>query len=488
MRVLVVLAVTGQLTRLFSAAFVPPALYALVNGLYESMTHFLIALAATLLSGLLFAPFLDRTVPLRRAEALASVSLTWLIIGVCGAIPYMMGGMSFVDALFESISGFTTTGSTVIADFAAWDRAIYLWRSMTMWFGGLGIIALFVIVLPNLGIAGRQLFFAESSGAPGETLSPQVRHAAARLWALYTLLTLLLTSLLWFFDLPLYESICHALVIMPAGGFSPHPLSMAGYANPSAEVVATVFMVISGMSFPLLYVTLFRRPLALLKDGEFLFYLGVFLVLSAGVSAFAWRDVPELDAESAIRHGAFTIASVMSSTGLASTDYNLWSDAARALIIVAMLIGACAGSAGGGAKAVRHLLLLKHIIRELVRVLHPRAIASIRFKGQVVSDDTMRGVLSLVALFMLTYVTLGVFLVLDGADLVTGFTAAIATVGNIGPGFDVVGPMGGFAGFSDLSKLAMTFGMWIGRLEIVTVLALFQGHVWRNLRWRTFQK
>jgi trk system potassium uptake protein TrkH len=486
MRILVVLAVTGQLTRFFSVAFIVPAIYALCTGLYESMSHFLIALAATLLSGLLSAPFLDRSVRLRRAEALATVSFTWLVIGVCSAIPYILSGMTFVDALFESISGFTTTGSTIMADFSVHDPSIFLWRSMTMWFGGLGIIALFVVVLPGLGIAGRQMFFAESSGAPGETLSPQVRQVSARLWRLYLALTLLLIGLLWLCGMPLYESVCHALTTMPAGGFSPHPLSLAGYDNAAAEVVLTVFMFLAGMSFPLLYVTITRTRTAFLRDGEFLFYFGVFAVLTAGLTAFAWRDVPDFDVPTALRHSAFTIASVMSSTGFGSTDYNLWSDAARALILMGMLVGSCAGSAGGGPKAVRYLLLMKHIVREFVRVLHPRVVASIRFKGQVVGDDTMRAVLSLVALFLMTYVALGLFLVLDGADLVTGFSAAIATVGNIGPGFDVVGPMGGFAGFSDLSKLAMTFGMWIGRLEIVTVLALFQGHVWRNLRWRAF--
>ncbi len=489
MRILVVLAVAGQLTRIFSVAFIPPTLYALAEGLYESMAHFLIALAATLLSGLLFAPFLDRSMRLKRAEALGTVALTWLLIGVCGAIPYALGGMSFVDAFFESISGFTTTGATLITDFGDWDRSIYLWRSMTQWFGGLGIIALFVLVLPGLGIAGRQLFFAESSGAPGETLSPQVRHAAMRLWALYIGLTLLLTVLLVIADIPLYDALCHALTTLPAGGFSPHPESVMGYANPAMEWILTVFMLISGMSFPLLYVTLFRRPLAIFRDGEFLFYVGVMIVASVAIAGLLWRDDRggDVDAETALRLGFFQVASVMSSTGYASADFNLWGDGTRALILVAMLVGGCAGSAAGGPKAVRFLLLIKHISREFARVLHPRSIASIRFKGTTISDDTMRAVLSLIAIYMATYLFVGTFLVIDGADLITGYTAAIATVGNVGPGFESVGPMGNFAAFSDGAKLVMTAGMWIGRLEIVTVLALLHGHVLRNLHWRKFR-
>jgi trk system potassium uptake protein TrkH len=495
MRILVILAVVGQLTRIFAVAFVPPTLYALAEGLYESMTHFLIALATTLLSGLLFAPFLERNMRLRRAEALATVAITWLVVGFCGALPYMLGGMSLVDAVFESISGFTTTGATAMADFTIWDRSIFLWRSMTQWFGGLGIIALFVIVLPGLGIAGRQLFFAESAGAPGETLSPQVRHAAMRLWLLYLGLTALMTLLLVIFDVPLYDAICHALTTLPAGGFSPHPQGVMGYGNPAMEWIVTVFMFISGMSFPLLYVTLVRRPLALVRDGEFLLYSFAFIALSAGSAWLLYQGgsptghpvLAHVDTETALRLGMFQVASIMSSTGLASTDYNLWNDGARALIILAMLIGGCAGSAAGGPKVVRYLLLFKHILREFARVLHPRAIASIRFKGQNVSDDTMRAMLSLIAIFMGTYVAVGTLFVLDGKDIITGFTAAVATVGNIGPGLNEVGPMGSFAGFSDFSKVVATAGMWIGRLEIVTVLALFQAHVLRNLHWRRFK-
>jgi len=487
MRVLLVLAVAGQLARFFAVAFIPPIIYAMVQGLYESMSHFIIALATTVLFGLLVAPFHDRSVKLRRAEALAVVAMTWVLIGLSGALPYTLGGMSFVDGVFESISGFTTTGATLIADFSAWDRSIFLWRSMTQWFGGLGIIALFVLVLPSLGIAGRQLFFAESSGAPGETLSPQVRHAAMRLWILYIVLTGLLIIMLLVAGLPIYEAVCHAMTTLPAGGFSPHPESVMGYGNPAMEWILTVFMVIAGMSFPLVYVTLVRRPLAIVRDGEFLFYFGAFVVLSLGIAAYLWRDTFDMDTEGALRLGFFQVASLMSSTGFASADFNLWGDATKALMIIGMLIGGCAGSAAGGPKAVRILLFIKHISREFVRVLHPRAIASIRFKGQAVSDDTMRAVLSLVAIYMATYVLVGTILVLDGAELITGFTAAIATVGNIGPGFESVGPMGSFAEFSDFSKIIMTIGMWIGRLEIVTVLALIHTHVLRNLHWRTFK-
>ena len=489
MRILVVLAVVGRLIRMFAVAFVPPTLHALYEGHLETAGHFIIALAVTLLAGFVFAPFLERSSNLRRAEALATVAFTWFTIGLCGAIPYSLGGMPFVDAFFESIAGFTTTGATIITDFAAWDSSFFLWRSMTQWFGGLGIIALFVLVLPSLGIAGRQLFFAESSAAPGETLSPQVRHAAKRLWLLYVGLTALMTGLLVAVDVPFYDALCNSLTTLPAGGFSPHPQSIMGYANPAMEWITTAFMFISGMSFPLVYVTLFRRPWAIVRDGEFLFYFGWFVALSLGISALLVRDAPEnapMATEDAVRLAFFQVASLMSSTGFASTDFNLWGDSSRALLIIALIIGGCAGSAAGGPKVVRLLLFCKHILRELGRVLHPRAIASIRFKGQIVPDDTMRAVLSLVALYMASYLIVGTILVIDGADLVSGYSAALATFGNAGPGLNEVGPMGSFANFSDFSKVVMTLGMWIGRLEIITVLALLHGHVLRNLRWRRF--
>ncbi len=484
MRLLVVFGVVGQLLRLFSLAFVPPLVIALFNKEWAFAGHFTIALSATLAFGFLFSHRYQQPRVFYRPEALAVVAGTWLGIGLFGAIPYMFAGLSFVDALFESISGFTTTGATILQDFSKYGKAFFLWRSMTQWFGGLGVIALFVVVLPRLGIAGRQLFFAEASTAPGEAVSPQVRAASSRLWLIYGSLTVILVALLSVAGMSLYEAVCHALTTMAAGGFSPHPESIAGYNNPAVEWILIVFMTLAGTSFPLLWTVVSRRPLELFRDEEFRLYFGVMACGGLLVAIVNAGGIPSLVS---LREGLFQSASLISSAGFASTDYNLWADQARIVLLWIMVVGGCAGSAAGGPKSIRHLLVGKHILRELTRVLHPRAVMAIKHKGQPVKDSIMSAVFMTVALYIGSYFCIGVLMTLLCGDMVLGFSASVACVGNVGPGFGAAGPMGNFAGFSDLGKLILTFGMWMGRLEIVTILALLHPDVIRNFRLGSFR-
>lgn len=481
MRISLVLSVIGYFLRWFSLAFIPPVALAMWDGDYPAAGHFVMAFSLTVAGGIFAELRVDKAVSIQRAEALAVVSGSWLAIGLFAAIPYMFEGLSFVDSFFESISGFTTTGATILTDFGQYGRAFFLWRAMTQWFGGLGVIALFVVMLPRLGIAGRQLFFAEASAAPSEAVSPQVRSAASRLWILYSALTVVLVLLLWFAGMDVYESVVHALTTMPAGGFSPNPESIAGYANPAVEWILTVFMVLAGASFPLLWVAFTRRPLALLRDGEFLFYLVVCLTASVVMAALLSDGLPTWET---LRLGAFQSASLISSAGYASTDYNLWPDSARVVLVVVMVIGGCAGSAAGGPKSVRWVLAAKHIRRQIVQTLHRRAVVPIRYKERVIPDEVMRAVVTLVFLYVAGYFVLGVILVIAGQPLVTGFTAAIACLGNVGPAFGDAGPMGSFAAFSDFEKITLTLAMWVGRLEILSVLVLLHPFVWRHMRFR----
>lgn len=481
MRLLLVIGVIAQLVSLFSAAFAAPALLALWDTHWEEFAFF----AGPMVGAFLFGRVARRAPALRgvihRGEALAVVAGTWLVIAALGAVPYAFLGLSLVDALFESMSGFTTTGATVITDFRAHGRAFYLWRAMTQWFGGLGVIALFVVVLPRLGIAGRQLFFAEATRAPAEAVSPSAQMSARRLWILYVALTVVLVLLLRWVGMDPYDAIVHALATLSSGGFSPHSDSIAHFENPLVEWILSVFMVLAGTSFTLLYKAFTARPMALLRDGEFHFYLAVITVTTAALAFSLAGGVP---GEEQLRLALFQVTSLISSTGYASVDFNLWSDAARALLVLVMVIGGCAASSCGGPKVIRWVLVIKHVAREMTRVLHPRAVIPVRYKGQPVADDIMRSVFMLVVLFLTGHFLLGVALVLRGADMMLGFSAAIACLGNIGPGFGAAGPMGSFAGFDDVSKLLLTAGMWVGRLEIVTVLALLHPDVWRKLRLR----
>lgn len=482
MRILLVVGVIGQLIRLFSWAFLPPTFQALWD---ENWTEVSIFAGPFFLSQAIGAA--ARHTPalrgaIQRAEALAVVAGTWMAIAMVGALPYAFSGLHPVDALFESMSGFTTTGATILSDFSGHGRAFYLWRAMSQWFGGLGVIALFVVVLPRLGIAGRQLFFAEASRAPAEAVSPSAQMAARRLWVLYTAMTAILAGSLFLAGMTGYEAFVHALTTLSAGGFSPHPESIAGYQNPTIEWILCAFMLLSGTSFTLQYNVFTRRPLGFFRDGEFVFY-GVIILLTTLLLAFSLAA--GLPNSTHFRLALFQITSLISSTGFASTDYNLWSDDSRALLIVAMVFGGCAASASGGPKAIRWLLVFKHVGREIRRTLHPRAVIALRYKGEPVADEIMRSVFMLVVLFLVGHFLCGVLLVLLGHDLVLGFSAALACFGNVGPGFGFAGPMGNYAPFDIPSKLVLIFAMWVGRLEVVTVLALLHPDVLRQIRLRS---
>lgn len=480
MRIALVLGVVGQLLRRFSMAFAPPLALALLDGEMVAAGEFAVAGLATYglstLAGLRF----ERAPVFQRAEALAVVSLTWLFVALFGAIPYLFAGLPLADAYFESMSGFTTTGATVFTDFGRYGRALFLWRAMTQWFGGLGVIALFVVVLPRLGIAGRQLFFAEASGAPGEAISPQVRDSASRLWIVYTALTTALLVLLMFAGMDFYTALLHAMTTMAAGGFSPNPESVAGYHNGAVEWILVVFMLLAGTSFTLQYRVFTGRYLGFFTDGEFMSYLSVSLFATLLMAIMLDGGVPSLDM---LRAAAFQSASLISSTGFASTDYNLWPDSARALLVLVMVVGGCAGSAAGGPKVIRLVFVCKRVMLETTRVLHPRAVLPLRYKGRTIPDEILRAVYVLVILYMGGYFVFGLLTVLLGTDLITGFSAAIACLGNVGPGFGPTGPMGSFAGLSTPTKWLLSFAMWIGRLEIVTVIALLHPHVLSQLRW-----
>ncbi len=479
MRLTLVLSVVGHVLRPFSLAFVAPAGLALAEHNTVSAVRFGIGGFIALIAGLLLSTHKADAVDFRRDEAMAVVALTWLLVAICGGTPYLMYGLSWDEALFEAMSGFTTTGATILTDFSVYDRPFFLWRALTQWFGGLGVIALFILVLPRLGIAGRQLFFAEASGAPGEAVSPQIRSGARRLWILYGALTVLLALLLRLFGgMSGYDAILHSLTTLSAGGFSPNGMSIAGYESNATEWILSVFMLLAGASFTLQYKVFTGSWLAWLKDGEFCLYSGLMLVIAVTLTLVLPADVALLDRA---RLAVFQTTSVMSSTGFASVDYNLWADPARALLIIAMLVGGCAGSAAGGAKVVRLLLVFKHVHRELRTTLHPRAVLAIRYKGEPVSREIMRSVFTMVALFMLGHFVVGTALVLMGSDLVLGYSAALACLGNIGPGFGAAGPMGNFQEFSAAAKVLLTVAMWIGRLEIVTVLALLHPDVMRGL-------
>jgi trk system potassium uptake protein TrkH len=483
MRIRVVLRLIGGILRIYAAAFLGPIAVALIYRELWDMAGFAVAAALALGLGLA-ASRASSHLPadFRRSEGLVVVSATWLGIAVLSAVPFVWSGLGPIDALFEAMSGVTASGGTVLVDFGRHGRALFFWRSLTQWIGGLGVIALFVAVLPRLAIAGRELFFAEAPGPTDEKFTPQLRQTAAGLWRLYAGLSAVQVLALLATGMGLYDSLCHTFATIGAGGFSPHPQSLVGYRNPAAEWVITAFMFIAGANFALQYRALRGERRVLITDEEFRVYTGIVIVASALVAVFLWRaDVP---AAAAIRHGCFQVVSILTTTGFAAADYARWPDGAQMVLLALMFVGGCAGSAGGGPKVVRHILVARFTILELARTLHPRAVLPVKLGGRVVPDHVMRAVVVFLLFYLLIFAAIAGALALLGADIMTAITATIASLGNVGPGMSSVGPMGNFAHLHPVSKLLLTFAMWVGRLELITVLAVLQPQLWRSAMWR----
>lgn len=487
MRLSVVIYVIGALTRMFGPMFAVPALVAAYYGEWSDVSGFVLTGASTLALG-----HVMRTAPgrkaaaasdsLRRVEGMAIVAGSWLLMAHVAAVPYTWAGLGFIDALFEAMSGLTTTGATVLNDFGAFGRGLFLWRSMTQWLGGMGVIALFVAVLPRLSIGGRELFFAEASGFNEEKLTPHLRHTASALWKLYATLTAAQTVALWLAGMTWFDAVCHAMTTLAAGGFSPHPRSLEGYPSAAIQWIVTVFMFVAGVNFALQVRAVRGNFTALRCDEEVRAYTGVVAIASALL--FVMLAAGGMEATEAVRHSLFQVVSILTTTGYASADFGLWSAQAQVVLLGLMFIGGSAGSAAGGPKVVRHVLMAKYTLRELRRTLHPRAVLPIKLGGRIVPDDTMRAVVVFMLFYILTFAVAAGIVVALGADLVTGISGTAALIGNVGPGFGTVGPMGSFAALHPISKIVLTLAMWIGRLEVLTVLVLLHPEVWRTARWR----
>jgi trk system potassium uptake protein TrkH len=478
--------VTGSVVRVFGLMFLAPLALALADGDGHDAQGFALSLVVTVVAGHLMRHAGGKSAEnavesMRRVEGLTVVSAAWLLIAVFAGIPYMWNGLGAIDATFESMSGLTTTSATIFRDFSLYSRSVFFWRSLTNWLGGMGVIALFVAVLPRLAIGGREIFFAESAGLDDEKVAPQIRRTAALLWRLYAGLTLIQIVALVAVGMPVFDSVCNAFSTIASAGFSPHPLSIAGYQNPAAEWVIIVFMFLSGANFALQYRALARRDWRVLgEDEELRAYIAV---IAAATIVLALTIAGGVGSGDLFRTSLFQVLSILTTTGFASVDFNLWNDQAKAVLLGLMFIGGCAGSAGGGPKVVRHLLLARFTLQELRRTLHPRAILPVKLGGRVVPAHIMQGVIVFFLFYMLTFAVCSAIVILMGADIVTGISATAAAISNVGAGFNQVGPMGHFADLHPVSRVVLLLAMWIGRLEVLTVLVILRPEAWRAGRW-----
>ena len=442
----------------------------------EELSGFLVTLAVTAPLGLGFRALGRSGSEPTRREALATVLLTWLVVPLVGTVPFVITmDMSFGDALFESMSGFTTTGASVIVDYASVPATLFMWRAMSHWVGGIGILVLFVAVFPQLAIAGRQMFFAEAPGPSEERLTPRLRNTAVAVLAVYLGLSVACIAVFVVAGMAPFDAVAHALSTVSAGGFSTHADSFAFYANPALEWATVVFMFLAGVSLPLLYRTLSGKPLLPLRDAEFRAYALILVVASTVLAVILYVRY----GADAVRLGVFHAVSVMTTTGFASVDFATWARPALAVLLVLMLIGGSAGSASGGVKVVRWLIIIRNTVREVRRTLHPRAVLPVRVGSSIVSEEVLRSVAAFITLYVGLFALSTLLLVAFGAEFEVALTASIACIGNVGPGFGPIGPMGSFADLHQASLAWLTFVMYAGRLEVVTVFVILMPEWWR---------
>lgn len=434
-------------------------------------------------------------------EGFAVVALSWLALSLVGSVPFVLGGAldSWADAFFETMSGFTTTGASIFGGggnpaISELPHAFLFWRSLMQWLGGMGIIVLTVAILPILGIGGMQLFKAEAPGPSADKITPRVRETARRLWFIYVGFT----ALQVLFLLPamsLFDSVNHAFTTMATAGFSTQDDSIGAYGSAYVEWVIIAFMFIGGMNFVLHYHLLKGRPRFLCRDAEFRVYAAIALAAIFLVGVGAWSAagpaMPWVEGEvgafdrheslsDALRHAAFQVVSIMTTTGYTTVDYQLWPPLAAGVVFLLFFCGGMAGSTSGGVKIIRHMLMFKNSFREIRQLLHPAAVIHVRLGGEFVPRDIMSNVLSFVVLYV-GGVGLGTMIMFVlGLDLLSAFSAAIASIGNIGPAFGSVGPAGNYAHIPALGKWALSFLMMAGRLELFTVLILLAPAFWKR--------
>ena len=474
----------GTILRWFGLALLVPAGVAVLDASRAEVIAFLVSAAVGTGAGQLLRWVGESPSELRRPDALAVVAFTYVFLAVAGSLPYILAGVSPIDALFESMSGLTTTGGTALTDFALYGRGVHFWRAFSHWLGGIGVVTLYVAVLPKLAIGGRDLFFAEASGPTDEALTPQIRKTAAGLGRVYLALTAAAVVALLVAGLSLYDAIVHAFATVAAGGFSPHPQSVMGYHLPAVEWTLTFFMFLAGANFALHYRALFRPSTRIFRDEELVYYAGIVVLASATIAGLLVTKGGHSVAD-AVRLATFQVVSVITSTGFATADFATWDDRSRLLLLALMFVGGCAGSAAGGLKIVRVLLITRYALQELRRTLHPRAVMPVKLSGRVVPEPVMRAVLVFFLYYLLAFVLCAAIVTAAEGDIAIGVTGAIASLANAGPGFGPIGPMGSYAGLTAVSKFVLVMAMWLGRLELMTALVFLGPRVWQDVRWRS---
>jgi trk system potassium uptake protein TrkH len=471
----------GRLVLLLGAAQLLPLLCALLYGEPAAVSGFAISAAIAVVAGALMMFAAKGDGELYRREGILIVAGGWILASIFGALPYILTGAMTqpVDALFESASGFTTTGASVMIDIEAAGRAVLFWRSFTQWLGGMGIIILFVALLPELGPGARFLYKLEMPGPTAEAFHPRIHDTAAVLWKIYFGFTLVQTILLMFAGMSLYDALTHTFSTLSTGGFSPRNASVAAFQSPAVDIIIIVFMILAGANFSLYYGMKLRGSLRPWRDPEFRLYLEILAVAVVIVGWDLLRSGSYDRPLKAFLDAAFQVVSVTTTTGFATANFDAWPSLSRMTLVFLMFIGGCAGSTAGSMKVMRMLIGVKSALREARLIFSPNTVLSVFVGGKSVPNAVVRSVSGFFILYLSVWGTGALLLTFGGASLESAGSASAAVLGNIGPGLQTVGPMGNYAGFGAWEKSLLVLLMWLGRLEIYAIAALFTVSFWR---------
>ncbi len=417
----------------------------------------------------------------KKREGYLIVALGWIFMVSFSTLPFIVSGeiADITDAFFETMSGMTTTGASILTDIESVPKGILYWRSLTQWIGGMGIIVLTVAILPLLGIGGIELFVAESPGPTSDKLHPRIKETAKRLWFIYFFLTFSLTVILFLAGMDLYDAVNHAFTTMATGGFSTKNASIAHYDTPLIQYPIVIFMFLAGTNYTVLYWGLKMRFKKVWRIDEFKAYFGVVAGLSLIISIVIFI-VSEISFEKAFRESLFQTVSLITTTGFVSADYTSWTESLTLLFFILIFVGACAGSTAGGIKIIRHLVFFKNTYLEFKRILHPHAVVPLKLNEQVVAPRIMTHVIIFLLLYLMTFLLGSIAVVITGMDFLSAIGAVATSLANVGPGIGSVGPVNNFAHVPDSAKWILSFLMLLGRLELFTIFVLFTPHFWKS--------
>ncbi len=481
MNLILTLRILGALLLFLGGSLFAPIPFSIYyhDGVWQAF--FYSALICFVVGGILYR-YCKSPTELTVREGFAVVTFGWTVFAIFGALPYLFSGAiaSPLDAIFETMSGFTTTGSTILTEIETLPQSLLFWRSLTHWLGGMGIIVLSLAILPMLGVGGMQLFKAEVPGPTADRLKPRIQDTAKMLWGVYFLLTMVETLLLMLGGMTFFDALCHSFATLATGGFSTKNASIAAYDSSYIDGVITLFMILAGINFALHFQLLRGRFRDFFRSEELRVYLGIIFLATAVIMICNWSGGIYSHFFENLRYSIFQVSSIITTTGFATADYEYWMVLPQYILLLLMFVGGCAGSTGGGMKVARILLLFKHAQVQVFRLIHPRAIRLVKLGNRPVDKEVLQSILGFFALFIGIFVIGSLLMAASGMDVVSASAAVVACLANIGPGLGTVGPVDNFAHVPAFGKSVLIVCMLMGRLEVFTVLVLFFPSFWRK--------